>query len=331
MRLSHLPAILLNLVFVGAVAQAPAKTVKNVADADPALSSIFDSAATLKRHSLSACNCIDSVYRESGKKQAQMDGIAACIENETVVYQSTVKLMSVLMKGSPNNKIEIAIDAKSNEYKRYYYQIERWLKDSCAVMNKAIATNDDAGEKSYSSDPDARKAYTDGVGVMAKEEYDNAIPFFQKAVKIDPVFAFAWDNLGICYRRTGKYPQAEAAYRESLKVDPKGRTALQNLPIALLFQKKYEEAIAAYKDILTHYPNDAEVYYGIGNLYTAHLHDYEKGLDNLCKAYNLYVEQKSPYRTDAEKLINTVYAAMKKENKEETFFKILKENHIKSN
>ena len=57
----------------------------------------------------------------------------------------------------------------------------------------------------------------------------------------------------------------------------------------------------------------------------------EKALDNVCKAYNIYVKEKSPYRSDAEKVINMIYKEMKKDNKEEAFKKILKDNNITPN
>ncbi|MFB3389754.1 hypothetical protein [Flavobacterium sp. LAR06] len=66
-------------------------------------------------------------------------------------------------------------------------------------------------------------------------------------------------------------------------------------------------------------------------MYALHLNDPEKGLDNMCKAYNLYIEQKSPYRADAEKIIQMIYADLKKVGKEDTFDKILATNNIKSN
>jgi hypothetical protein len=50
----------------------------------------------------------------------------------------------------------------------------------------------------------------------------------------------------------------------------------------------------------------------------------------MCKAYNLYIEQKSPYRTDAEKIINIIYSEMKKQGKENRFVEILKENNIRT-
>jgi hypothetical protein len=51
----------------------------------------------------------------------------------------------------------------------------------------------------------------------------------------------------------------------------------------------------------------------------------------MCKAYKMYTEQKSPYRTDAEKIIRYIYSEMKKQNKTDTFNQILESNNINQN
>jgi hypothetical protein len=48
----------------------------------------------------------------------------------------------------------------------------------------------------------------------------------------------------------------------------------------------------------------------------------------MCKAYNLYIKMGSPYRTDAEKIMQLIYSELKKQGKEESFNKILKANNI---
>jgi tetratricopeptide (TPR) repeat protein len=55
-------------------------------------------------------------------------------------------------------------------------------------------------------------------------------------VKIDPNFAYAYDNMGICYRRLEEYDKAIEAYEKSLKIDPYGTMPLQNLGI--VYQRK---------------------------------------------------------------------------------------------
>lgn len=291
----------------------------------------IDSAAILSEMATLACNCIDSIHQLSLTKEKELRGISNCIDEEVTGYQMAMKFLTVLKASGKKQQIEISTNKKSDEYKHYYYELERWLKDSCAVMNKALNSNDDAGEKSFSENAEAKAAYSKGVDFLQKEDYEKAIPWFEKAVAIDSVFAFAWDNLGVSYRKTGAYQKAEAAYKASLRIDPKGHTPLQNLPVVYIYEKKFDDAISAYQEILKYYPDDPEVYYGIGNVYAVHLKELEKGLDNLCKAYNLYVKQKSPYRSDAEKMINMIYAEMKKQNKEEAFFKILKENNVSAN
>lgn len=291
----------------------------------------LDSATVLKNTGELACSCIDSVHK-TANKTSQIKDFANCIDAHVVSYQLAVKLLATVKSGKKENNIDLVVDKSSRAYKEAYYEIERWLKDNCQVMNSALSSNDDeTSDKSFSENKEARDAYNAGLKPLKEEKYADAIPWFEKAVKIDSVFAFAWDNLAISYRKTNQLEKAEAAYKESLKLDPRGKTALQNLPVVYRLQNKSAEAIEAYKNFLNYYPDDPEVYYGMAFVYLYNLNETEKALDHMCKAYNLYVQAKSPYRSDAEKFINTVYAQMKKDGKEEAFFKVLKDNHITSN
>lgn len=287
----------------------------------------LDTTSFLRSAAELACHCIDSVDKAEKNKTKKMETISACIDDEVNSYEIVLKMYRSMTVPGVDNKI-IVSDKESEEYKRYYYDLERWLLESCAALKNAIASNDLEREKSYSTKPKAIDAYNDGVVFLRNENYAEALPFFKKAVKLDPEFTFAWDNLGISYRKTGNLEKAEEAYKASLKIDPGGKTPLQNLPVIYLMQKKNEEAIAAYQNLLKYYPDDPEVYYGIAVVYFENLKDMEKALDNICKAYNIYVKQKSPYRSDAEKVINSIYTLLKKDGKEDLFNKILKENNI---
>ena len=291
----------------------------------------LDSTKFLKQSGLLACSCIDSVDAVVKEKKKKIDAFSACIDEQVVPYQSALGLFNSMTGSDKNKTINISTNKNSDEYKSHYFAIERWLMDSCATLKQVISSNDEAREKSFSNNPDAMKAYNAGVELLKKEKYAECIPFFEKAVTVDPEFAFAWDNLGICYRRTNQLDKAEKAYKESIRIDPAGKTPLQNLAVVYQMQKKDDEAIATYKEIVKYYPDDPEVFYGIGMVYYNNKKDWENALDNMCKAYNLYVAQKSPYRSDAEQLINLIHGQMKKENKEDKFNKILKDNNIRSN
>lgn len=303
----------------------------NEKESQDLLGQIFNSNSFLDNSGREACGCIDSVSKAETDQSKKLEAISKCIEDQVNAYQLSTKLLATMTGKEKNNSISLSVDKQSQEYKQYYYEIERWLKDSCKELNKVLMTHDEENENSMSKDKDAMDAYNSGLRPLANENYTEAIPFFEKAVSIDPKFAFAWDNLGICFRKTGKYEKAEAAYKQSLAADPKGKTALQNLPVVYLLQKKNDEAIEAYNSILKYYPGDPEVYYGIGLVYLQGKSDMENSLANICKAYSIYIEQKSPYRSDAEKLINMIYTQMKKDGKEESFSRILKENNITMN
>lgn len=281
----------------------------------------------LRSSGLEACECIDSVDKAESNYEKTLEGVAACINKQVSAYEIGVQMASILKNPGKENQILVSQEG-SDRYKQTYYEIERWLKDSCKEMNEAIGRLDQGGEHAISKNPEAYEAYKTGVPLMQAEKYAECIPWFEKAVAIDSNFVFAWDNIGVSYRRLGNLEKAEAAYKKSLSIDPSGKTALQNIAVVYMHQGKVKEAIDGYTEILKHYPGDPEAYYGISIVYLEVKKDWLSALDYMCKAYNLYIEKKSPYRSDAEKVINMIYKQLKKENKEEDFYRILKENNI---
>ncbi len=287
----------------------------------------IDSTKMLAEVATEACTCIDSI-RLSKKNHKEISAdIASCIDKHVGAYQLSMLLMKSLTGGS-SDKIELSIDKNSVQYKKFYYEIERWLKDSCSSMNLAVVSNNEESALSMSANPLALSAYNMGIEFLKQNEPENAIKQFEQAVKIDPRFVFAWDNLGVCRRKAGKLDEALDAYNKSLELDPKGVTPLHNIPVVYEYQKKYDEALAAYGRITSIYPDDPEAFYGKGRIYSMYKIDYEKALDNMCKAYNAYVLLQSPYRVDAEKNIQYIYSKMKAEGKESRFMEILKANKI---
>lgn len=178
---------------------------------------------------------------------------------------------------------------------------------------------------------EALKYYNLGLDESKKENFAKAIEYYKKSVVFDDQFAFAYDNMGICYRKLNQFDQAIDAYEKSLKINPNGKMPLQNIAVVYIYKKEYKKGIKAYERLAKIDKNDPEVFFGIGSIYAQYLSDYEKALDNLCIAYNIYITQKSPYRTDAEKLIQIVYAEMEKQGKVDVFNKILEKHHISQN
>lgn len=293
----------------------------------------------LKELAENGCKCVDSinVYNKANEEIARE--ISICIDEQTGALQLGKKLMNIDVLSKKDKKkedkkqVDIAIDFDKNseDYKKAYYELERYMMSNCSTLKDKVASTEKQSAKSVSENKKALEFYSKGLSESKNENFAKAIEYFEKAVKEDPEFAFAWDNLGISYRRLNNFDKAIASYEKSLALDPNGLMPLQNIAIVYQYKKEFVKAIAAYERLAKVDANNPEVFYGIGNVYVTNLKEYEKGLDSLCKAYNLYYEQKSPYRTDAESLISMVYAEMKKQGKEEQFNQILKENNISQN
>lgn len=277
------------------------------------------------------CECISSIKTANKKPTEVSDEISKCIDKAVGPYQMGASLKNALKdsgtidaNGKRNVSIGISFDKNSATYKKYYYIIERYLMENCDALKAKITQQNLRSDRSYSSDEAAMKDYNRGQDASQKEDYDKAIKFYRKALARDSIFAFAWDNLGLCLRKLGRYDEALVAYQKSLDIDSNGVMPLQNMAVVYNYKKQYEDAIKVYERLTAKDSTNPESYYGIGQIAAGQLHDYEKGLDNMCKAYNLYTRQKSPYRTDAEKMIQAIYSEMKNAGKEERFFEILK-------
>lgn len=285
----------------------------------------------LKELSAQACHCIDSIPTRDSRTKIIASKISRCIDEIVGPYQIGLNLKNVNQSDQNKNKqlnINLNTDKNSPEYKKNYSTIEEYLMANCSALRETIATNDVLREKSVSKNEEAMKEFHLGIAAASKENNKEAIEHYKKAVAIDPEFAFAYDNLGLSYRKLEDFDNAILAYQKSLEIDPDGKMPLQNIAVAYQYKNEFQKAIEAYKKLSELDNKDPEIYYGIGNIYAFNLNDSEKGLDNLCKAYNIYSEMKSPYRADAQTLIQKIYGNLKKEGKENKFFEILKNNNI---
>lgn len=293
--------------------------------------------ALLKELAENGCKAIDSINTSNKTREELAKAVSKCIETQALAYQFGAKMMSLNTSNAKNNSgskevidLRVNNNPDSKEYKDYYYEMERYLMNNCKSVKNKVENIDKHGNKSVSTNPEALKFYSKGQEAFERQNYKKAIDNYKKALAIDSVFAFAWDNLGRSYRQTDDYAGAITCYKRSLELDPNGLMPLQNIAVAYTYKKDYENAIAAYQKLAELDKNDPEVFYGTGNVYI-HMEEYEKALDNMCKAYTLYISIKSPYRSDAEKSINIIFAQLKKQGKTDKFYEILKANNINAN
>lgn len=112
-------------------------------------------------------------------------------------------------------------------------------------------------------DPDAEVFFWHGTALMFSECLEDAIEQFDKAIKINPQHAVAWNNKGVLLSRLGKYEDAITYFDKALEINPKLADAWYNKGASLVKLGKDKEAITCLdKSIEINPQNDAWDYKG---------------------------------------------------------------------
>lgn len=67
-----------------------------------------------------------------------------------------------------------------------------------------------------------------GIDLAKANLWQDASHQFQQAVKADPTYAEAWNDLGISYEQLGKLEEARDAYDEALRLEPNNQFIRNN-------------------------------------------------------------------------------------------------------
>ncbi len=73
-------------------------------------------------------------------------------------------------------------------------------------------------EQATTSSLDALKAYSDGRRIQYEKEFAEALPYFKRAVELDPNFARAYASLGTAYVSVSQFDQAMANYKKAYEL-----------------------------------------------------------------------------------------------------------------
>ena len=75
---------------------------------------------------------------------------------------------------------------------------------------------------------DARSQVEFGINVAQRGLWREAIYRWEKAVEIDPMYAAAYNDLGIAYEHEGQLDKARKAYEKAIALDPNNMQIRQN-------------------------------------------------------------------------------------------------------
>lgn len=126
-----------------------------------------------------------------------------------------------------------------------------------AVLGESARQRARVSARQLSIPDRAWKEYNDAQKKLERRDVEGAIAHLQRAVKLAPQFATAWNNLGTIAYQTRQYPKAEGYFREALVQDPEAYEPLVNLGGVLLTLGKPDEALAFNLHSALRRPEDA--------------------------------------------------------------------------
>lgn len=106
-----------------------------------------------------------------------------------------------------------------------------------------------------------------GLILEEKMDFMNAVRAYKNALRINPFFAQAHNNLGYCYKEMHYYSWAVEEYQKAIELIPDNAGYYYNLGNAYTHLEKIEEAFNAYKKAVELDPTFAKAHYNLARTY----------------------------------------------------------------
>ena len=159
------------------------------------------------------------------------------------------------------------------------------LGESLASVQRYDQNIEQATTKSL----EALKAYSQGMTTRRTHGDLDSVPFFRRAVELDPEFALAHARLGTVLSNLGEGDEAEKAARRAYELREKA-SERERLYIEARYyttvERSPQKAIEAYNLLLATYPDDYASQANVGALYRQ-LGNYKDALRHLEEAVRL--------------------------------------------
>jgi len=110
----------------------------------------------------------------------------------------------------------------------------------------------------------AQTLYSQGLGILSRDDFARALPYFEKAAEIDANYAEAWYQTGFCYGMLGKHNEALKASRRAAQLRPDWAEAYLNIGASSFALGQFRDAVDAYRQVTKLDDSNADAQYALG-------------------------------------------------------------------
>ena len=121
-----------------------------------------------------------------------------------------------------------------------------------------------------------------GAILNGQKKFDEAIKNFKQAIKINPNYAQAENNLGVAYQNLNKFNESISCYKRAIKLKSDYAEPCNNLGVVLKNLGKFNEAILYLEKALKIKPHYKEASEALGSVFL-YLGKYIDGLEMISK------------------------------------------------
>lgn len=180
-------------------------------------------------------------------------GFAAAAENLTRAHNNAG--VALLREGNLDGAIAHYTEALHRDL-----EYESALANLVSALRTLRARNGDGAAGAGN----ARAYNVVGRALAKRGQYDEALEYFQEAVRVAPEFAEGQNDLGVALARRGEIDEAITHYRTALRIDPGYARAHGNLGTVLARRGAFEEAIEHFSQAVRLEPTNARAHLNLG-------------------------------------------------------------------
>src|SRR6266851_835121 len=205
------------------------------------------------------------VCQRAGSK-AYIAGLIASLGNQYVIGLDAVSCQTGEMLTQQQAKAagkEKVLDAVGDAAAK----LREELGESLSTVEKFATPLADATTPSL----DALKVYSLGL-IKARQNDAEAIPFFKRAIELDPNFASAYEGLAVAHYNLGESGQARENFTKAFELRARASERERFIIVVRYYEYvtgEFEKAIENYQLLAQAYPRDPHAHGNLGGLYGA--------------------------------------------------------------